>query len=711
VNALPATLARSLGALAVLVLVPIAPAQGVADDVAALLRQKDDADQVLVTRIAASKSRAGAEGLIRAFDLCSSILMRRHIVQALGNFDGSGEAEQPALGKVASIAATGEVEELRAAAIAALAASPNLGRHFLRQLVDSKASDLVREPALREHVRGAAAGDASWYRRIWNLEQEQRKDAGGNIESPELPTIRLLAFTGLAPFLAEAELVEAMRRDLEPKIRRHALGVLRERDLPKTAEMAQWMLERVDLPGADRLFAARILADRLGPKVLPTFLELARKREVTPEDLRRGMAEILDDMNDESVQKKARQLVGKGKPHEHVFALLAAAGTLDARKLGKELASKDLDVRRAAADIVARRQLRELLPELHEMLAKGRNPGDRQLAITAISAIERGADAWLTRLAELAADADRDVRNAAVEQIGAGRQKQQIDVLGKALDHADWSTRCVAIDALAAMRHKSVVPLLIARLPQDPGRLARRIADVLWQLTAQPFGEDAVAWASWWQHAAPTFELASDTELAKAAAARERKRLTERTKAPAKFFGLEITSHRVVFVIDVSGSMIEAMYGRTYQGRPAARIDVARQEVVAAIANLASSALFNVYAFSNGVEKWKAESAGTNDEASRKAAITWVERLGANGGTNISDALAAAFADQDVDTIYLLSDGEPSAGITDPHRIRAQVAFWNAHRKITIHTVAVGSSLEILEWLAADSGGRHIKLR
>ena len=59
-----------------------------------------------------------------------------------------------------------------------------------------------------------------------------------------------------------------------------------------------------------------------------------------------------------------------------------------------------------------------------------------------------------------------------------------------------------------------------------------------------------------------------------------------------------------------------------------------------------------------------------------------------------------------------MSDGEPTTGgVIDPHRIREDVASWNKHRKIVIHTVAVGGSLEILEWIAADSGGRHIKMR
>jgi hypothetical protein len=71
-----------------------------------------------------------------------------------------------------------------------------------------------------------------------------------------------------------------------------------------------------------------------------------------------------------------------------------------------------------------------------------------------------------------------------------------------------------------------------------------------------------------------------------------------------------------------------------------------------------------------------------------------------------------AFQDPDVDTIFVMSDGEPtSGGVVDPHGIRTEVAFWNKHRNVRIHTVAIGGNLEVLEWLAKDSGGRYVEMR
>ena len=59
-----------------------------------------------------------------------------------------------------------------------------------------------------------------------------------------------------------------------------------------------------------------------------------------------------------------------------------------------------------------------------------------------------------------------------------------------------------------------------------------------------------------------------------------------------------------------------------------------------------------------------------------------------------------------------MSDGEPSPGlgeIWEPLQIREAVAALNEHRKIVINTVAVAGQFDILQWLAEDSGGTHVK--
>jgi len=107
------------------------------------------------------------------------------------------------------------------------------------------------------------------------------------------------------------------------------------------------------------------------------------------------------------------------------------------------------------------------------------------------------------------------------------------------------------------------------------------------------------------------------------------------------------------------------------------------------------------------IEKEKAKAAAFDAEL-RKKAQGYIDGLGANGGTNLYDALALAFEDPLVDTIIVLSDGQPSAGtVIDPVLIREDVKRWNTVRKIKIHTVSIGTDFDVLKWLAQDSGGEH----
>jgi len=134
-----------------------------------------------------------------------------------------------------------------------------------------------------------------------------------------------------------------------------------------------------------------------------------------------------------------------------------------------------------------------------------------------------------------------------------------------------------------------------------------------------------------------------------------------------------------------------------------------KQELVKALNALEPGASFNLCTFNSAVQKWKDGAVAMSDKA-RAEAIDWVEHLGSRGGTNIYDALAFGFSDPTIDTIFLLTDGEPSAGtVTDLGLIRQHIASWNATRHLKIHCVAVGSDFPLLEWIAQDAGGTYTK--
>jgi len=128
------------------------------------------------------------------------------------------------------------------------------------------------------------------------------------------------------------------------------------------------------------------------------------------------------------------------------------------------------------------------------------------------------------------------------------------------------------------------------------------------------------------------------------------------------------------------------------------------------VGGLDPSAFFNVVIFSSGVEKWIDGSLAAASQKNRDEAKAYIEKIGANGGTNLYGAVKEAFEDKDVDTIFILSDGEPSVGEeTDPVVIREHVKAWNEHRGIVINTIQIAGQFQVLDWLAEDSGGTHVK--
>jgi Mg-chelatase subunit ChlD len=249
----------------------------------------------------------------------------------------------------------------------------------------------------------------------------------------------------------------------------------------------------------------------------------------------------------------------------------------------------------------------------------------------------------------------------------------------------------------------------VEQMQGEFGRVKIEFANVLFNLTGQPFRGAEKSWLAWWRREGKDFDVISVAELEEAREKEELRRLKQVTNS--KFFGVRIVSHRVVFVIDVSGSMEEKMV-TAYEGETSLmRMDVARRELINAIKSMERGALFNIIIFSSGVDPWLEDGIAGANQVERDEAEAFVARLKPGGGTNLYDAIKLAFGDAEVDTIFILSDGEPSVSVTDVNRIRKDVQAWNEHRNIQINTIGIGSKLKVLEWLAEDSGGKHIKLR
>jgi HEAT repeat protein len=703
---------------------------------------KADADRTkpdVFKEIAALKSREAATALHEIYDSMQTIFMKREVVRVMPAFDGVADAEQPVLQRLMDISTASNEAELREAALDAIGAFRGHGKDFLRLIVTSEAEDGVREKAMKLHVRLASKDDFAWYRELCmpkdddkaDKEKEEReakkkaekeKKAKGKDDKDEAPPkkrqvninpIRLICFQAIASTLTIDELIKA-KKDKYPKIRRASLEELASRGDKKATEFAEDILkDDAELP-ENRVIAARILAKIEGTKVAPDFIKRATNA-TSPVELRRGLAEILVGFNDEAINKELIGDLGRGKgAGEKLFQVYAVRGMQDERvdkALVKMLADKDKEVVIACAKILGERKYKDALPPLKKMWEKGNK--DREImraGLTATAMIRQGDPAWIDELITLTKSEDPELRSLALDGLGNTADKKHLDKLVAALEDKNWSTRLAALEALERLRMKEVISPIILRMAKEEGRMKNEFANALWRMTGQPYSDNSEGWTNWWKDAQDKFQILSDADLERVKTGEEEWRLRQTTRVESKFFGIRIISHRVIFIIDVSGSMDEGLLN-DYRGKAAKnRMEVAKGELSKCIQGLDPGALFNIYPFSSDVERWIDGSLAAANDKNRADAVAFIEKLGPFGGTNLYGAIQAAFKDPDVDTIFIMSDGEPSVGdVIEPAMIRDHVKAWNEHRKIVINTIAVGGQFAILEWLAEDSKGTHVK--
>ena len=92
-----------------------------------------------------------------------------------------------------------------------------------------------------------------------------------------------------------------------------------------------------------------------------------------------------------------------------------------------------------------------------------------------------------------------------------------------------------------------------------------------------------------------------------------------------------------------------------------------------------------------------------------RKATRWLADEEPKGWGAFYDALAALAAEEEVDTVYFLTDGRPSRGTYDrPHRLLEAFGRLNRFRRLVVHTVLVGrerADRAFLRDLAAATGG------
>ncbi|MHC5011193.1 MAG: VWA domain-containing protein [Planctomycetota bacterium] len=314
-------------------------------------------------------------------------------------------------------------------------------------------------------------------------------------------------------------------------------------------------------------------------------------------------------------------------------------------------------------------------------------------------------------------------------------------ILGRLADE-DWGVQLMALRIIQERKMRDSIPHLINALEHASPRLSLEVGDLLKELTGENHDPFADVWAKWWEEHKEEYGSSE----------RVRGGDNARRAPDVTFYGLPLESDRIIFIIDISSSMLKETQNVnpagdapqpegpvTPQGDGAPpppppeeilsgpKIDVAKTELKKAIKKLPRTAQFNLIAFNHAVLQWRDEMVEATD-ANKKEAYKWIRSLDASGSTYIDGALRLAFRvaglgavdraykEVNVDTIVLLSDGAPTDNgfpVSEPMETEVlleHVRGWNAQRRIIVHTIGVDmvEGIEFLQRLAAENGGTYV---
>jgi hypothetical protein len=252
------------------------------------------------------------------------------------------------------------------------------------------------------------------------------------------------------------------------------------------------------------------------------------------------------------------------------------------------------------------------------------------------------------------------------------------------------------VAALLGVRQRDAVPVLIDLMARLEGELLFQIGAHLNGIAGKEYEADAAVWKKWWQQNNEQFEYPSSGGVAAV-------KNPKPDPSSPRYYGLPIYAKRVAFVIDTSGSMLGP------------KIINAKKELIGAIQRLPAGSEFNIIVFNSRVYVWSPKPVEATDDA-KKRATAYVIGLPVGGSTVTYDALKAAL-DLRIESIYLLTDGEPTRGqIVRPDSIVAAIRGQNRLLGVSIHCIglSVGPDTGVcslfLKTLAEQNHGQYRKV-
>jgi hypothetical protein len=288
------------------------------------------------------------------------------------------------------------------------------------------------------------------------------------------------------------------------------------------------------------------------------------------------------------------------------------------------------------------------------------------------------------------------------------------------LEGGIWETRLAAAQALTRSGDKKLIPALIKTLVGAGTRMKYEIDECLKKLTGgvTKHGEFS-AWSAWWEK--NENDVLAGTYVVT---------LADKSEGPGvtQFYGIPLHSAKVVFIIDVSLSMKEPSKWKpeidvgTDKLEGERCIDVARYELRKIVRQVPEGANFNIIGMYGRLallhEKWVVAA-----RDAREKAVKWIQGLEIRSGTDVHGALIRALdfsggnwntppRDDSVDTIFILSDGMASVGMTDRGQMPDRILDAARFKRIAITAVAIDppkDGRDFLKKITEGTGGAFVQ--
>ncbi len=373
----------------------------------------------------------------------------------------------------------------------------------------------------------------------------------------------------------------------------------------------------------------------------------------------------------------------------------------------ERLGDSEPEVRVQACDTLASRSTGDALGPLNALFAKEREGTVRAAAFDAVMRIDT---AQIVEIAEKAvADKAYQVRMLAVEFAPKLTVDLAIKVCMPCIKDPDWRVRSAAIQASREIRNRECLGGLIDQFQKENGRLRWEILGALQDLSGRDLGPDPKPWKTWWNAAKDSFDPPAKCNGAGAVIG----------STQSEFFSVPILSTRILFIIDLSGSMRDPAPGK----QSLTKLQAAKDGMCCTIKSLDEEVRFGIAGIGSDddgvyVQReqktwrkhlllWPASPANKGD------AEKWVKGVEAKGWTNLWDAIEYGFSDADVDTVFLYTDGGVSRGVwVAAGELLSELRRMNRFRRIHINTIEVpGSSanspdnIKLLRDIAHETGG------